>query len=81
MSGLAWSEMGWDDFLDFRGNQEETSLRLVESLAALLIVPIGKPFLSRGENTLWMCEKCRRAAGPGMDRCSFCDGGLIGKRF
>lgn len=70
MTGLGGALLG-DSFVDWAGNQEDVSRALVERLADVLDVPLGKPLAGA---RVRVCSACGRHTSPGETRCNGCGG-------
>jgi hypothetical protein len=74
MTGLGGALLG-DSLVDWAGSQEDVSRALVERLADIIDVPLGKPLASA---RVRVCNACGRNARPRETRCTGC-GGEIGR--
>jgi hypothetical protein len=65
-----------DDWVDARGDQEEASASFVDTLRAMLDVPLGKPVVhvSDGRGGYYFCTKCARPSPPRRAKCQYCGG-------
>lgn len=77
MTGVSGALWGGDSLVDYAGNQEDASRALVELLADMIGVPLGKPLASA---RVRVCSACGLHAGPQDTRCTACGGEIARAR-
>jgi hypothetical protein len=73
MTGLGGVLFSGDSFIDYAGDQDESSRSLVEVLIDAIGVPLGKPLASA---RLRVCSACGRHAARREARCPTCGGAV-----
>lgn len=73
MTGVGGVMFSGDSMIDYAGNQDDTSLALVDILIEAIGVPLGKPLSSA---RVLVCSACGRHAARGEARCSACGGAV-----
>lgn len=74
-TGVGGVILGGDDLIDLRGAQQERSLALVDQLANVIGVPLGRQFLaSGGRGSTRVCGACNRHMPASLSSCTYCGG-------